>query len=110
MRSAYLLLCFVQCFSVMLGRVAGLDNGVADTPPMGWCSWERYRCHISCNNSVDADCFNERLIIDTADAMVELGYKDAGYTYVALDDCWQAPKRVNGHLVADPNRFPRGIK
>ena len=42
--------------------------------------------------------------------MVEGGYADAGYEYVALDDCWQAPRRVNGHIVADPHRFPSGIK
>ena len=59
-------------------------------------SWERYRCHIICNDSISTECFNERLIKDTADAMVELGYKDAGYNYVAMDDCWQAPQRVNG--------------
>jgi alpha-N-acetylgalactosaminidase len=26
------------------------------------------------------------------------------------DDCWQAPYRKNGHVVADSNRFPSGIK
>lgn len=25
-------------------------------------------------------------------------------------DCWQAPRRVNGHVVADPHRFPSGLK
>ena len=25
-------------------------------------------------------------------------------------DCWQAPRRVNGHIVSDPQRFPSGIK
>ena len=29
---------------------------------------------------------------------------------MALDDCWQAPRRVSGHIVADPDRFPSGIK
>ena len=27
-----------------------------------------------------------------------------------LDDCWQAPRRVDGHVVSDPHRFPSGIK
>ena len=87
-----------------------LDNGAADTPPLGWCSWQRYRCEIACNDSTSLDCFNERLIKDTADAMVDLGYKALGYEYVALDDCWQAPYRQNGHVVADPHRFPSGMK
>ena len=43
--------------------------------------------------------------------MVELGYRDAGYEYVNLDDCWQAPNRTaTGHLAANPERFPSGIK
>ena len=42
--------------------------------------------------------------------MVELGYKDAGYEYVNLDDCWQAPNRTaTGHLEANHERFPNGI-
>ena len=27
-----------------------LDNGLARTPPMGWLSWERFRCNIDCVN------------------------------------------------------------
>jgi|EP01046_Picozoa_sp_COSAG06_P060703 hypothetical protein len=65
--------------------VGALDNGVANTPPRGWCSWQRYRCHIACNDSTSAECFNERLIKETADAMATGGYKDAGWEYVALE-------------------------
>ena len=87
-----------------------LSNGVAALPPLGWCSWQRYRCAIACNDSTSDECLNERLIKSVADALVAGGYKDAGYQYVALDDCWQAPHRVNGRVVADPQRFPSGIK
>jgi hypothetical protein len=90
-------------------QASALGNGVARTPPLGWLSWQRYRCTTACNDSTSRNCFNERLIKDTADAMVAGGYLDAGYEYVALDDCWQAPYRVNGHVVPDPQRFPSGI-
>ena len=60
-----------------------LAAGAADTPPLGWCSWQRYRCAISCNDSTSTDCFNERLIKDTADAMAASGLAKAGYEYVA---------------------------
>lgn len=33
----------------------GLDNGLALTPPMGWMSWERYRCIVDCELYPD-DC------------------------------------------------------
>lgn len=46
-----------------------------------------------------------------ADAMVSGGYKDAGYEYVLLDDCWPSPERDSrGRLQPDPKRFPSGIK
>jgi len=95
---------------LLVARGAALDNGAADTPPLGWCSWQRYRCARGCNDSTSPNCFNERLIKDTADAMVSSGLKDAGYNLVALDDCWQAKHRVDGHVVADPQLFPSGIK
>ena len=28
--------------------VLSLDNGLARTPPMGWLSWQRYRCQTDC--------------------------------------------------------------
>jgi alpha-galactosidase len=36
--------------------------------------------------------------------------KDAGYQYVVIDDCWQVSRDSSGNIVADPQRFPSGIK
>lgn len=30
-----------------------LDNGLALTPPMGWMSWQRFRCNVDCVNYPD---------------------------------------------------------
>lgn len=30
-----------------------LDNGLAKTPPMGWLSWERFRCNTDCEGDPD---------------------------------------------------------
>jgi alpha-galactosidase len=69
-------------------------------PPMGWNSWNKFACNI-----------DENLIRETADAMVRTGMRDAGYTYVNIDDCWMAPERdAQGRLQPDPTRFPHGIK
>ncbi|XP_022091561.1 alpha-N-acetylgalactosaminidase-like isoform X2 [Acanthaster planci] len=39
------------------------------------------------------------------------GYKDAGYEYINLDDCWMSRERdAQGRLQPDPKRFPSGIK
>ena len=39
------------------------------------------------------------------------GYKDVGYEYINIDDCWPAHERAaDGQLQPDPERFPSGIK
>lgn len=42
--------------------------------------------------------------------MVSLGLRDAGYTYMNLDDCWSIAQRdSNNHIQADPLKFPSGM-
>lgn len=54
---------------------------------------------------------SERLYMQMADVMVKEGWKEAGYEYVCIDDCWPSPRRnIFGRLQADPKRFPGGIK
>ncbi len=73
---------------------------LALTPPMGWNSWNKFAGNI-----------NEDLIRQTADAMATNGMRDAGYVYVVVDDCWEAMQRDKlGNIVADPKKFPSGMK
>ncbi|CAD5112881.1 DgyrCDS2092 [Dimorphilus gyrociliatus] len=98
---------FALCF--LLWKIDGLDNGLAKLPPMGWMSWERFMCNIDCVNYPN-DCISENLIKSTADALVKYGFKEAGYKYVSIDDCWLEMKRDHsGQLVANRTRFPSGI-
>ena len=54
---------------------------------------------------------SERLFMQMADVMVKEGWRDAGYQYICLDDCWPSRRRdASGGLQADPARFPGGIK
>lgn len=70
------------------------------TPPMGWNSWNTF-----------GDKINEQLIFDTADIMVEKGLLAKGYEYLVIDDCWSLKERdSNERLVADPEKFPHGMK
>lgn len=81
---------------------AALDNGLNLTPQMGFNNWNSTGCGAQ---------FNEAMIKGIADLFVDKGLKDAGYRYVNLDDCWALPQRdASGNLVADPVRFPHGIK
>jgi alpha-galactosidase len=79
---------------------AQLDrNSLAQTPPMGWNSWNKFRCDVT-----------EDLIKSVADAISSNGMKEAGYEYVVIDDCWQVSRDENGIIVADRQRFPSGIR
>ena len=54
---------------------------------------------------------SEKLFKDMADEMVRHGFREAGYEYVIIDDCWLAKQRdADGRLQPDPIRFPSGIR
>jgi alpha-galactosidase len=74
--------------------------GLALTPPMGWNTWNTFGGNI-----------NEALIRETAQAMIDRGLRDAGYTTIVIDDTWAAHERDGqGQLAADPAKFPSGLK
>jgi alpha-galactosidase len=74
-------------------------NSLAQTPPMGWNSWNKFACNVS-----------EDLIKSVADAIATNGMKEAGYQYVVIDDCWQVSRDENGLIVTDAQHFPSGMK
>ncbi len=66
---------------------------------MGWNSWNAFNMGI-----------NESVIRKTADLMVSLGLRDAGYVYLNLDDGWQISRDPNGVIQPDPAAFPSGMR
>lgn len=73
---------------------------LAPVPPRGWNSWNAFHCHG----------LTEQRVRQAAAIMVDTGLADAGYTYVAVDDCWQHPQRAaDGALQPHPKRFAAGI-
>eukprot|EP01062_Namystynia_karyoxenos_P066068 TRINITY_DN60086_c0_g1_i1.p1 TRINITY_DN60086_c0_g1~~TRINITY_DN60086_c0_g1_i1.p1 ORF type:complete len:561 (+),score=172.13 TRINITY_DN60086_c0_g1_i1:75-1685(+) len=77
---------------------AGLDNGLALTPGMGFNTWNQLGCD-----------FNETRVRAIADAMRSQGYVAAGYRYLVLDDCWMDRQRdAQGEWQMDLRRFPSG--
>ncbi|THG04786.1 hypothetical protein TEA_029614 [Camellia sinensis var. sinensis] len=86
--------------SMEVTRRTLMDNGLGLTPQMGWNSWNHFQCNIE-----------EKLIKQTADAMVSTGLADLGYKYINLDDCWGELNRDSeGNLVPKASTFPHGIK
>ncbi|KAK4884297.1 hypothetical protein RN001_000568 [Aquatica leii] len=95
---------------VFLPEIYALNNGLALTPPMGWMSWQRFRCLTDCNLYPD-ECISDKLFRNMADLMSSEGYLEAGYEYLIIDDCWLEKERdENGRLQPDHKRFPYGIK
>ena len=85
---------------------AGKTNGLrltgtlAPTPPMGFNTWNTFQTKI-----------DEVMLRDMVDVYISSGMRDAGYQYFVLDDGWMAMERdQNGSLVADPVKFPHGMK
>jgi len=74
-------------------------QGLALTPPMGWNSWNKFACNV-----------DENMIKQMADAMVSNGMKEAGYTYINIDDCWHGDRDAKGFIHPDATRFPSGMK
>ncbi|XP_012269897.1 alpha-N-acetylgalactosaminidase isoform X2 [Athalia rosae] len=102
---------WISCSVILLANLAApLENGLALTPPMGWLSWERFRCNTDCKNDPD-NCIRDQLFRTMTDIIVAEGYADLGYEYVNIDDCWMERERsYDGVLVPDRQRFPYGMK
>eukprot|EP00729_Bicosta_minor_P024652 gene24652-7406_t len=93
---------------MVLGQGPG-PNGLALTPPMGWMSWEIFRCETDCVKHPDS-CINDKLYTEMASRIASDGYLSAGYDQVSIDDCWEAPRKKGDALHGSTVRFPNGMK
>jgi alpha-galactosidase len=95
-----LLLAVSVYFAICNPLFAQKFEELAQTPPMGWNSWNTFQTNI-----------DEPLLKGMVDTYISSGMKDAGYTYFVLDDGWMSMERDSaGNLVADPKKFPHGMK
>ena len=66
----------------------------AQTPPMGWNSWNYF-----------AEKVDDKGVRDAADQIVASGMRDAGYVYVNIDDTWEGERDASGVLHTN-SKFP----
>jgi alpha-galactosidase len=77
---------------------------------MGFSTWNEFGCTIS-----------EETLVSTGNLMIQkhpanwegkqISLRDAGYTYVNIDDCWHAKTRDGqGNPLWDSQKFPKGLK
>jgi len=85
--------------TALVATVIVFSQTLAPTPPMGWMSWNFF-----------GDKINEKDLKEMADAMVSSGMAKAGYNYIFIDDGWQGGRDNKNNMIADPVKFPSGIK
>ncbi len=71
------------------------DNGIARTPAMGWNSWNKFAGRV-----------DDASVRSMADAMVSSGMRDAGYTYINIDDTWEGDQRDAQGNITTNRKFP----
>ena len=64
------------------------------TPPMGWNSW----------NCWGLDLTQEK-VFSSALALINSGLADYGYSYINIDDAWQAPQRTEDGVLMPNDNF-----
>ncbi|MFV5693516.1 glycoside hydrolase family 27 protein [Flavobacterium sp. LT1R49] len=101
MKNKIIIYLFTALFTLpLLAQNADhLNPKLALTPPMGWSSWNTFKKNPT-----------EEVIKQIADAMVRTGLKDAGYTYVNIDDFWSPGREENSQIIVDTTKFPGGMK
>jgi alpha-galactosidase len=67
---------------------------IALTPPMGWNSWNCFACDVT-----------DAKVRAAADAMVASGLINHGWTYINIDDCWEAGRDPEGNILSN-QKFP----
>ena len=90
MKKLLLSISFLSC---------ALFSTAQEKPLMGWSSWNAFGFQIS-----------DQIIRQQADAMAQSGLKDAGYTYINIDDGYFGGRDEDGNLLIHPTRFPNGMR
>lgn len=76
-------------FTVKCGNLLSL------TPPMGWNSWNCWGLSVS-----------DEKVKSSAQAMIDKGLIDHGWTYMNIDDGWEIEKRNDDGTILPNKKFP----
>lgn len=72
-----------------------VGDKLALTPPMGWNSWNCWGLSVS-----------QEKVISSAQAILDKGLADYGYSYINVDDAWEAEARNADGTIAVNDKFP----
>jgi len=95
-------LCVILCIMYCATLVFAEDNGVSETPAMGWSTWSFLRSAPT-ESSVEAEAL----------AMHNSGLQSHGFTYINIDDFYYLNPAASvdpyGRWVVDAGKFPDGM-
>ena len=72
-----------------------VGESIALTPPMGWNSWNCWGTSVS-----------QEKVMASAAALVNRGLADYGYSYINIDDAWEADERAADGSILTNSKFP----
>ncbi len=72
-----------------------IGDTIALTPPIGWNGWNSWARNI-----------DQQKVIASADAMVKMGLRDHGWTYINIDDAWQGKRGGTFNAIQPNEKFP----
>ncbi|HEX3355437.1 MAG TPA: putative Ig domain-containing protein [Tepidisphaeraceae bacterium] len=73
-----------------------IGDQIALTPPMGWNSWNCWGSQVS-----------QEKVLQSAKGFVDSGLVNHGWSYINIDDAWQAPERGGEfHAIQGNEKFP----
>ena len=87
-------LVVVALFILPAPLVQAQTTDIAATPPMGWNSWNHFHRNV-----------DDATIRAQAEATVSSGMRDAGYTYINIDDTWEGERDSSG-VIHTNSKFP----
>ena len=71
------------------------DDMIGQTPPMGWNSWNCWGLTVT-----------QEKVISSAQALIDKGLADYGYSYINIDDGWEAAERNPDGTLDANEKFP----
>jgi alpha-galactosidase len=72
-----------------------IGDTISLTPPIGWNGWNSW-----------ARLIDREKVIASANAMVNMGLSQHGWTYINIDDGWQGYRTANNYALQPNQKFP----
>jgi alpha-galactosidase len=72
-----------------------IGDTIALTPPIGWNGWNSWAREI-----------DREKVVASADAMVKMGLRDHGWTFINIDDAWQGQRGGKFNGIQPNEKFP----